>query len=414
MSNIRTMLSRSHRIFVALAATCTLPALTPSVQAQQDNQGFIYGTVTTESGTEYVGFLRWGSQEGFWDDLFHSTKEDLPFRRYAARSERDRGGRGTTVRVLDRSIRVQYSGSHQFIARFGDIAAIEPYRRGRTLILMKNGNEYEVEGGGDTSDPVHVRDTALGDIDVRWDRIRSIDFSAAPRGADPGASRLYGVVESDEGGFEGFIQWDQDEGMSTDVLDGDTADGEVSIRMGSIRMIERLSRQASLVTLVDGRELRLEGSNDVNADNRGIMVEDELYGRLSVAWQSFDRVTFSEPGSSGRSYADFPALAELDGTVTTTDGQRFSGRIAYDLDEGEGWEMLNGELGQVSFDIPLASVVAIEPGRDEARVVLRSGEELVLDGTHDVSEDNSGVLVFAGEDPLYIAWREVERIEFNR
>ena len=47
--------------------------------AADDNQGFLYGRVITDSGTEYVGFLRWGDEEAFWDDLFHSLKEDLPY-----------------------------------------------------------------------------------------------------------------------------------------------------------------------------------------------------------------------------------------------------------------------------------------------------------------------------------------------
>ena len=75
------MISRTLRVFLALAVLLCLPTLTPTVDAQQDNQGFIYGRVVTHSGTEYEGFLRWGTQEAAWDDLFNSVKEDLPFYR---------------------------------------------------------------------------------------------------------------------------------------------------------------------------------------------------------------------------------------------------------------------------------------------------------------------------------------------
>ena len=92
------MVSRSHTFFAVVAGLLTLPVLTTPVEAQDDNQGFLYGRVTTESGNEYVGFLRWGTQEGFWDDLFHSTKKDLPFHRYLDRRDvdrrRDRANRG--------------------------------------------------------------------------------------------------------------------------------------------------------------------------------------------------------------------------------------------------------------------------------------------------------------------------------
>ncbi len=413
------MISRTLRVFLALAVLLCLPVLTPTVEAQQDNQGFLYGRVVTKSGTEYVGFLRWGTQESSWDDLFNSVKEDLPFYEYLNRGEADRSrGRGTRVRVFDREMRVdaRRPSSRQFISRFGDIASIEPRRRGSTNVVMRNGSEYEVSGGSsDVSDAIHVADASLGEIDLRWDRIELIEFMAAPRGADPGVLRLYGTVETREGDFEGFIQWDQDEGLGTDRLDGDTEDGDVAIRMGSIRTIERLSRRASMVTLNDGRELRLEGSNDVNEQNRGIMVEDERFGRVTVHWQSFEQATFSEPESSGRGFADYAPLGDLDGTVIDKDGQRYSGRIVFDMDESEGWEMLNGNFNGIEFNIPLVRVASVEPIRGGAtRVVLVNGETLTLGDTHDVGENNSGALVFEGREPTHIAWRNIDRIEFNR
>lgn len=255
-----------------------------------------------------------------------------------------------------------------------------------------------------------------------WERSTSAGAASRPSsscrlpgGADPGVTRLYGTVETREGQFQGYIQWDQDECMSTDVLDGDTEDGDVSIRMGSIASIERISSRRSLVTLKDGRELRLEGSNDVNEDNRGIMVEDSRYGRATVSWDAFDRVTFSDPPNSGRSYNDFPALGELAGTVTDMDGREYTGRIVFDLDEAEGWEMMNGEMDGITFDIPMARVRSVEPQRRGfSRIELDSGETLELEESHDVGDDNSGVLIFDdGRDPTYIPWEEVERIDFR-
>ena len=127
------MIFRTLPTLLALAVLLCLPILTPTVEAQQDNQGFLYGQVVTNSGAEYVGFLRWGTQEAFWDDLFNSVKEDLPFYDYLDRGEADRSrDRGTRVRVFDRDIRVERRRpvSRQFVSRFGDIASIEPRRRG--------------------------------------------------------------------------------------------------------------------------------------------------------------------------------------------------------------------------------------------------------------------------------------------
>lgn len=391
-------------------------AVPPAVTAQRANAGFMYGRVVTDSGSEYRGFLRWGTQEAFWDDLFNSVKRDLPAYDYLDREQADRLREpGTRVRVLDREMRVQRPSSRQFVTRFGDIARVEVGRRGRAWIVMRNGSEHEVAGGSDdVSDAVHVEDPSFGEIDLRWDRIRSVDFAAAPRDAEPSARRLRGTVETLEGIFEGFIQWDMDECLTTDVLDGDTEDGDVSIRMGAIASIERLSRRGALVTLGDGREMRLEGSNDVNDQNRGVMIEDERFGRVTVAWRAFERVTFTEARGSGRGLSDYPPLGELAGTVIDVEGGRHAGRIVFDLDEAEGWEMLNGDVGDVSFDIPFARVAALERVRGGAtRVVLTNGETLTLAGTHDVGPDNSGVLVFADRDPTYLPWRAVERIELG-
>lgn len=402
-----------------LASLLLLVLPAAPTQAQEDNQGFIYGRIVTTAGSVYQGFIRWGSQEAFWDDLFHSVKEELPYQEYLDDRDYDRLSRGRSrIRIFDWNFSIEGSTdlSHQFIARFGDIASMEVHRGNWVEIFMRNGSEYEVSGGSnDVSDDIHISDSSLGEIDLRWSRIETIEFMPAPRGADPGVTRLYGTVETREGRFQGYIQWDQDECLSTDVLDGDTEDGDVSIRFGSIQSIERISSSRSLVTLKDGRELRLEGSNDVNEENRGIMVEDQRYGRATVSWDAFDRIEFSNPPNSGRGYDDFPTLGELSGTVTDMDGREYTGRIVFDLDEAEGWEMMNGEMDGIEFNIPMARVRSVEPmRRGFSRVILDSGETLTLEESHDVGEDNSGVLIFdGGRDPTYIRWEDVERIDFR-
>jgi hypothetical protein len=42
-----------------------------------------------------------------------------------------------------------------------------------------------------------------------------------------------------------------------------------------------------------------------------------------------------------------------------------------------------------------------------------SGEILTLEDTADVGEDNAGVLVLHDRRSTYIAWEDVERIEFG-
>jgi hypothetical protein len=303
------------------------------------------------------------------------------------------------------------------VARYGDIRTIEPRRGKDGLLTMKSGSIFDVSSAGaDIGGDITVWDASLGSLKLDWDEIETIEFLPAPDNLQVEEKRLYGTVESDEGTFSGFIQWDQDECLWSDKLDGETGDGDLSIEMGRLRSIARRGRNASTVVLKDGRELVLDNSNDVDDDNRGIFVDDSRYGRVLVKWGAFDRVEFSDPPGSGPSYEDFAPHGALTGTVMTEGGKKHTGRIAYDLDESEGWELLNGERGDVEYSIPFFMLASIKPnGRDACRVNLRNGESLLLESAVDVGEDNAGVLVYSqGGRSKYIEWEDVERIDFDQ
>ena len=175
-------------------------------------------------------------------------------------------------------------------------------------------------------------------------------------------------------------------------------------------------RNFGIVILDDGRKLRLRGSNDVDDDNRGIMIEDERYGKVTVAWDSFDRIEFRNPPGSGRSYDDYAKPGFIRGTVIDADGNEYSGQLVYDIDESETWEALNGRNRDVEFAIPFEMIAEIAPyGRDSAVIKLRSGEEVELEDSQDVSESHDGVLVLDadGEISNWVSWDDIEIIRFD-
>jgi hypothetical protein len=396
---------------VLVASSLTAPAQEPG----SENKGFIYGTVTTKSGNSYTGLIRWGTEEAFWDDLFNSAKEELPYADYREKRRRDDDDEGWWgFRLFNRTIRVS-SSSRAFIARFGDIKQIKVVGNDDAEVTMKSGTTIEVSGSAnDVGNKITVHDQALGDVELSWRKIDTIVFKPTPPTVKPKDTRLQGKVYTDSGEFEGYIQWDAQECLSGDELDGDSPDGRVSIAMGKIASIERRNRRSARVTLRDGRSMVLDGTNDVNSSIDGILVEDSRYGRVEVDWDAFEKVEFYEPVDSGKGYNDYLPSGKLTGTVIDRDGNRHSGEIVFDLDESEGWEILNGESFDIEFNIPFNQVASIERrGESSAKIILKNGVEQRLEDSQDVSDSNDGVLVISGSQKTYVEWSEVSRIDFK-
>ena len=380
-----------------------------------DNSGFLYATVETASGETYEGFLRWGREESFWGDHFNASKEELPFE-----DERDltRGARRRQVEILGTTFRWHGSdwGGRSLVARFGDIDEIEFHRRDDITVRMKTGTEFDLEGGSnDIGADITLHDASGATVKLAWREIGRVRFSAAPPDHDPPAGRLYGALTTeDDETFEGWIQWDIHECLTTDELDGETDDGDVSIEMGRIQAIEKRNRHGAWVELEDGQRLLLEDTNDVDDSTDGIFVEDDRFGRVQVSWDAFDRLELRHTSGSGPGYDDFEPGRKLAGKVTDEDGNVHSGEIVFDLDESESWEMLNGDIDGVEYHIPFEKIRAIRPlGRHAAEVELIGGIALELEEQNDVTDDNAGVVVVSGDEKTLIEWSDIESIEFD-
>ena len=400
-----------------LALACLLTAV-PVAAAEPpegyDPTGLLYGTVTTADGDVYRGRLRWSDEEAAWGDFFNTTKEELPWARVVPRDERYRR---EPIEILGIKIGMRWeerTDGRQLIARFGDVDRIEVRGSDRIRLVMKTGTVFEAEGGSnDVGATVWVWDEGLGKLELAWRNLERIDFAPTPKDLATDVYRLRGTVETEAGTFEGFVQWDLEECMSDDKLDGDTADGRLAIPMGNIQSIEKRSRSSSRVTLHDGRTLVLDGTNDVDDDNRGIMVEDPRWGRVDISWDAFVRVDFERaPTSSGPSYDSFRAPSSLHGSVTTADGEVRRGRLVWDVDEAEGWELLNGRRRGIEYNVPFAMVAAVERRTWGARVTLVGGETVDLEDSSDVDEGHAGIVVIA-DGERWVSWDDVDRVDFD-
>jgi hypothetical protein len=406
------MKKRTQILFATLASVAL--AAPGQLAASQDVGGYLYGTIETSSGNSYTGLLRWGREEAFWDDHFNASKQDEPATGRLPRGYK-RSPRKVEVFGLEVSGPWERAWSQrQLIVRFGDLAEIRPRGDDRAELVFRNGESMRIDGGSnDLGGKITVWDATVGKIDVEWDRIRSIKFAATPASARPAGQRLSAKVRTTVGEFSGYLQWDKEEALTVDELDGEADDGDVSIAMGKIRSIERRSRRSSRVELVDGRVLELSGTNDVDSSIRGIVVDDARFGRVEIPWDVFERADLEVAKDSGKSYGDYAPLGEIRAKVTLRGGKTREGRIAYDLDETHLWEMLNGNQDDIDYDIPFARVKQIRPMGRRAEVTLDNGQKLRLEGQTDVGDEHAGIAFLDGAEEDYVTWDEIELVEIR-
>ena len=218
----------------------------------------LYGTVTMRSGQTFTGRIGWGL-----DEIFTSNTLD---------------GDG--------------HGGRQSIP-FGAIARIE--RRGSSAahVVLRSGKEMTLRGTEDVdsdNDGITVSDPALGQVKVDWNAFDNVTFSDAPAGADQvafdGGRPITGTVVTESGQeLTGTVRWDNDEAYTWEMLNGSENGADFEVEFAQIANIRKDGR-GSEVTLKDGRSFHLVGSNDVNRQNRGIIV-DTANGSHRLSWSDF-------------------------------------------------------------------------------------------------------------------------------
>lgn len=389
----------------------------------QDAQGYIYGRITTFDQV-YQGQLRWDDEEAFWNDHFNATKikneyyEEIKDRNTDKDEDFDWSNFNWNLSSIWED-KLRELSTHQFVCQFGDIDALTDLSRDKVTLQMKNGLEIRLDGSGtnDVGTTIFVNDDEIGEISVNWDRIKSVDFLPTPRKIRVnGGQPIFGTIETyRKGTFTGFVQWDHDERLGDDKLDGDNRDGDVSIPFSQISSIEKKGN-GSIVILNSGREFYLTNSNDVDNDNRGIIMTVPGIGKIDIPWKYFVKATFEPAPDSGPSYHDYPPPVGISGTVYTIREDKISGDIVFDMDESWELEILDGDDDDVEYKIPFRNLKSIEPKNYAySMVTLKNGDKILLGGTQDVSDDNDGLLVFVKnrDEPLYIDWEEIVEIVFD-
>lgn len=423
-----------------VASTHALPApqlgAIPGPGAIAADSDRLYGRVTTESGRVLEGYLRWDRTGASPADFLDAAKE-IP-RDVLAEAERLDPDFAEEMRerrsIVAFGVRVTWAEDDMAgpprspsAIRFGYLAFVEPLDHGSARLTLRDGRVVELLGG--TADLGAATDVLVeiggGEtVEIDWDDIVRVDFVAPPPDAPaPGAYRLHGTTVTWSGlELTGWIAWDRDEVLSTDILDGREGATEFELPFAEIVRIAPEGPRSARVVLHSGVEHVLRGTNDVDDDNRGIEVADPTLGRAVVSWEDLQEVRFhASPGPRGseapeRRATGSTSLGPLRGTVYARDGRVIEGQIRWGHEEEHGWEVLDGWIGDTRLEIELGLIGTIRPdGPDAAVVELYDGRTLRLEDTDDVGEGHRGVFVEPdGRTRRLVRWVDVERVELAR
>jgi hypothetical protein len=244
---------------------------------------------------------------------------------------------------------------------------------------------------------------------------RTIVYEAV---AGSGINRIYGrVITVDGDELKGYLRWDRNEGSWADLLDADKLSGRANviaqsgIRFGHVRRIQVLDDQRARFTLRSGETVDLaSGSTDLGTELRALLVDDADRGRTDLEWRDLEAVEFMAAPADVR-----PSNQRLYGTLTTRSGMEFTGYVTWDVDEIYTTDILDGETGRTDVEVPFGAIASIQRHSSAAaRVVLKSGEEMVLRGTNDVDESNSGISVSdLALGQVLVDWDEFAGVRFH-
>ena len=234
----------------------------------------LFGTVEDQGGRRFTGYISWDLDEIFESDILDGYDDD----------------------------------GHDQEIPFREIRSIEGRRR-EVTVTLKSGETVVLSGTNDVNRSnrgVQISDPDLGMVEVEWDEFRILRLREAPPpveyGAFDGGHLLLGTLTTQSGEeITGRIRWDADEEWSWEFLNGRSDEVKFTIEFGKIDRIRRGEALGATVTLVDGRAFELDDSNDVDWDNKGILMlvdandasELERNGTWRfVAWDEFLEVRF--------------------------------------------------------------------------------------------------------------------------
>lgn len=387
----------------------------------QASQGLIYGTVTTKDGTIYQGQIRWDDEEALWQDVFEAPKVEQPsknLRRVTHARKKEGQSNDFKLGFMELWTDQNSNVTFPFRCRFGDIVSLKMGSSQLATLSLKNGESIQLKNGrgGDLGvNYIFVMDHKQQKHRLDFKAIQSIYFEPAPFDfKSPAGLPVYGRMLTTSGVFEGYIAWDEEERLGADLISGWKKDTRLDLNFQDIATL-KAQEDGSFIQLQSGESLFLNGHDDVNKGNHGIIISGLPFGHLTFTWANFISLTLLEAPKPPASYHSFKAPQPLQGTVSTKTGESYQGQIVYDLDEIYDIEFLNGENNGFRYYIPFEQVDKVEPQNDKfSTVYLKNGNQFLLGNNSDVTNDNHGLVVkTADKQAIYVEWVDIKSIDFE-
>ena len=394
---------------------------------------YIHGTVKLKSGESHTGILRWDEdEETFWSDHFNGEKSEIPQYKSLPDDVKEQIEDAQVGPKLDLlSFKVTLSSifaedieNPDFIVPFGAIAKLttatdESGRRGLKVELY-NGDVFEsYEGSNDLNADIYVKKSDLTTNEFKMKQIESITFSQATEALTGFDQGIYAVVDSDLGTFKGRVRWDRDERFLKEAIDGSDVSQpnseELSIPLSDIKSIEK-KEKGSLLTMHNGKELHLSGTNDVDSDNRGLFIDTPEKGRILLPWEQFNKMTIQEvPQNDWQTFhSSIRKEGKLNAQLTFKDDSLISASsIVFNMAQTSPAEMIRCTVKGMDYYMPLFLIKSIEPKSNQhALVTLMNGEQTEMYDAASFTEENLGLLYTGNGKSQYVQWKNVKKIEF--
>jgi hypothetical protein len=225
----------------------------------------LHGTVSERDGTRYTGYLTFDGSRVLANDPV--------------------GGRpGTGGRIT-----------------FGELERLRwPEGGGPPRATLVDGEALTIPDAPSGNRSLRVMDAELGGIQLPLQRVAEVHFHP-PAGAlgyeaFGGGARLRGTVTTRSGErHHGFVRWDNDEEHDWEILNGSWRGATYTVELAHVRSIETDTPRRARVTLRDGRELELSGSNDVGPANKRLVIERDDGSFGWVDWVELVRFELEGP-----------------------------------------------------------------------------------------------------------------------